>query len=335
MKTITSRALLAVALLTTFAWGQQPQTEPTLSDFSARFEARSGNDLALSLEFVNALRDDSGMASAVPALLRGGGVSTDASRTMLHSLERAGTSAAQRALVTVFSDPAQRHLDRLRAVVAAGGVAAPTKETLDGLWGAANQRHDPQAVDVANTALLAIGVVGSTYRDLQPKSYPAVRDSLVGSLGMAADPIERSMLLKALGNLHDPVVGFDANVYLFDSSATVRASAADALGFMGAEDSRDLMLSVLVDEPRGVVRAALVEGLSSLTADAGALGIVHEVILDEAHPGARAHMAAYLGEHLDLIPEARETLEAMMRTDPSNRIRILAASTLSHPPVGG
>ena len=55
--------------------------------------------------------------------------------------------------------------------------------------------------------------------------------------------------------------------------------------------------------------------------------MVNSLIADEPQERARYNMARFLGENLELYPEARETLGQLARTDGSKRVRRYASVT--------
>jgi HEAT repeat protein len=209
-----------------------------------------------------------------------------------------------------------------------GGVAAPTAEALETLWQRTDARTDPKSVDVANTALLALGIAGSTLREHSPAEYPSVREGLVGRMHGTGDQLERTLLLKAVGNLGDASLGGEVVPYLSDTSAPVRACAAQSLGLMDCKTSAPVLAERLGHEPSGPVRLSIVNSLRRLQDTGAALAAVHDQLLVEPNPAARAAMVSYLGEHLEQVPQARPTLELLMLSDRSRQVRLLAAAAL-------
>jgi HEAT repeats len=331
MHTVFKRSLtVVVLLLLTVASRAQvaPAAPAGLADVLTRLEQRSSPSLALNAELEQLLRDEPALVASVPGLLRQGSLKSATTDVLIHVLEVIGSADAQRALGEILADPAQDHLDRLRAVVALGAVAAPTGDSLDTLWQATGARTDPKAIDVANTALLALGVAGSTLRQQSPAQYPALREELLSRMHGTGDQLERTLVLKAVGNLQDDSVGSQVMPFLADASAPVRASAAQSLGLMRCEASAPVLAGQLGTEPSGAVRIAIVTSLTRLQGTADAIVAVHDQLLIDPNPAARAVMVTYLGEHLDQLPAARPTLELLMLSDPARQVRLLAAKAL-------
>ena len=71
--------------------------------------------------------------------------------------------------------------------------------------------------------MLALGVAGSTLRQESPAQYPALREELLSRMHGTGDQLERTLVLKAVGNLQDESVGSQVMPFLGDTSAPVRA----------------------------------------------------------------------------------------------------------------
>lgn len=293
-----------------------------------RLNLRTGSDVPLAVELQEHLRAHPALVNEVPGLIRSGAASLDASRTLIFALERVGTLDAQRSLVEIQGDEGHRQLDRLRAVISLGALDAPSDLSLGTLWTVADQRLDGKAIELSNGALLGLGISGHRLRASSPEGYSALRDGLLSVLHGAGDSHLRCIALKAVGNLHDPVLGGDVQTYLFSPQPTIRATAAQAIAMSRAADLRELLGDILIEEPHGIVRATLVEALRTFEAEPKVLAQVHTLVRTEVHTEARAEMVKYLVDQIERIPEARETLIQIARTDSTTRVRMLAAAVL-------
>jgi hypothetical protein len=304
-----------------------------LDECLMRLEETAGGPVAASLtpyhELLDLLRSTPGLIESVPAVLQAGAGSLDGSDALIRGLEEIGTGAAQEALLAIPSDGSLRHTDRLRAIIALGGVESPTEAAFAGLWALAGQRSDPASLDLSNTALLALGSAGSRLVDA-PERRAAVRSGLVDRLRATEDVGERTMLLKAIGNLRDVTLGGLVVESLFDESAPVRAAAAWTLGALQDVANRDTLAMQLPAEPRGAVRAAMAEALLRLPPSDLALQAVNGLTRNERNHQARAMMVRYLVKHLHAFEEARPTLLERVATDPTPQVRLLASYVLRH-----
>lgn len=342
MKHFLTAALsaLVTALLSGMAFSQvgrpsagssAPETPPVarpLERIVADLGASTQQSPKLYFELHALLLTSPELVAEIPVRLKRGEANLDASAVLIYALEDIDTSETQAALVSIHTDRAQRHMDRLRAAVSLGSVMVPTEASLASLWAAAERWSDPESVDVANTSLLSLGRAGRRLRDAWDPRYETVRDDLLRRLRTTPRTSERAMTLKALGNLRDLTLGGEISNYLVDESAPVRATSAQALGMLGDATHRELLVALLPEEIHGAVRCAMTEALRQIPADPRSLGAVHLMAREEPHTESRAQMVRYLVEHLREFDEPTETLRWMTSNDPSNQVRLLASSVL-------
>jgi hypothetical protein len=332
--------LRAAAILLALGTSAMAQADPAVG-FEARVEPLEQLDAVIKelddlggqgpvtfrrLEAMLAARP--ALAAEIPVILRAGAVGDTTQATLVRSLEVTGSAHAQSALRTIYRDPGQKHMNRLRGIIGAAGLVEPRPESIEGLWSVALQRSHPADVDLSNTAQLALGALGSTLRRSgKTTRYGQVRAGLVTSLHTTANPLERSVLLKAVGNTLDPELHADVLPYLHDEHAPVRASAAQSLGMLREDATLGLLIDRLHTEERGVVRAALVRAIARLSPTEGAVLEIHALMPVERHPTARGAMVTYLGQHQGMVPAIRGTLEHALGDD-SQLVRDLAAEAL-------
>lgn len=332
LRTLAVAALLAgtaFSQTTARAAGDAPDARTRFAAILARLEANPKPTPAEYGALHDLLAKAPELAEEIPGLLRAGKVGPDASAHLIYALEDIGTPETQTALASIHADPAQRHVDRLRAAISLGSVTAPTSSSLASLRAAVERRSDPDSVDLANTSLLALGSAGHWLAASGSAEYVGVRDELLHRMRTTPHGTERVMVLKALGNLGDRALAGEISNHLVDGSAPVRASAAETLGRLGDEGQREVLVALLPNEPHGAVRAHMVEALRGMPADRAALGLVHVMIQSEEHTHSRAQMVRYLVEHLRDYRDSIETLRQMVSSDPSNEVRLLASSVLS------
>ena len=261
------------------------------------------------------------LVPSVPSILRS---NPHASNSLIHVLEDLGTRSAQRALSTIASDVTFEHDDRLRAVIGLGSVEAPTPASLSTLWLVATERSTPEGVELSNTSLLSMGAAGSRLKVGTPV-YTTLTQGLVDAVNRTPSSHLRATLLKAIGNLHNPAFGSAVVPHLQDERAPVRAAAAQAIGMLQDSDQRDFLVNMLPNEPRGAVRASIVNAIRKLPASDFTLRSIDDYVHVEPHPYARAAMVRYLVEHFHDFDGARGTLLELVETDPSQQVRVLAS----------
>ena len=248
---------------------------------------------------------------------------------LIHILERAGTPQAQEALVMVADDSFYRNWNRIRAIIALGGVENATDEAIAFLVTISQSRQDDEANDRANAALMAVGAIGKTLSASAPERSDRIRDNLTANLNAARDSTETGMVLKAMENLGDPALERTITPYLQDESPYVRGAAALALGRTRSEGTLDVLTDHLALEQDRQVRSAIITGMEGVgNATVRSLNVVQEMVLQEPDSGTRYHMTRYLGNNLDRYPEGRDTLKSLVIRDKSSQVRKTASVAL-------
>ena len=295
-------------------------------------DARNGRGATTLRALERLLIEQPQVTSEIPGMLLAGDIGDGAAAVVALALENTGTPQAQRALGAIARDPRQRHMDRLRAVMASAGLDEPRDESIADLWALASTRVDERSTDVSNTAHLALGALASTLRTSaggKPGRYEGLRGALTTTLATTGDPHERSIVLLALGNAHDPRSSVDILPHLEDELAPVRASAARALGMVHDPSVAEPLALYLEREPRGAVRSALVRSMTRLPASDGTVRAVRTGLEQETHPVARADMVSFLVENADRVPDLDALLRHLRATDPSGAVREAALQGLA------
>jgi HEAT repeat protein len=248
---------------------------------------------------------------------------------LIHLLERSGTPQAQEALVMIMDDPYYRSWNRVRAIVALGGIENATDEAIASLVNISQNRDGVDTADMANAALMALGSIGKTLTGSDPERADLIREDLISTLEGARDFSETGMVLKAMENMGDPVLAETISPYLQDDAPFVRSAAARALGRLKGEENLERLTDQLEVEQNRVVRAAIIAGMEDNGgATLQSLQTVNAMVLTETEAGARFRMTKYLGDNLADFPEGKRTLQILALKDPSSRVRTHARSVL-------
>ncbi len=297
------------------------------------FDRIGGRDRSVIFELRRLLREYRDLAWVVLEMIDAASLSADTRSELYHLLEVAGTSEAQEVLQDISGDAGRSQVDRRQAVIALGGTAWPTDSSLEVLWEIAGRRAEGE--DLANTASLSLGRLGSCLRGTEPDRYAPLRERLVAGLGTSTGSLQRANILTSLGNTCDPSLSGEVAPYLDAESAQVRDAAAGALGSLPAEGTAAILTGRLPQEPHGGVRTSIVESLRRLEVrDATTAAAIDGLVLREPDAGARFSMARFLVERIDAFPAGRPSLERMMATDPSEGIRSYLARQLRRQPAG-
>lgn len=266
------------------------------------------------------LRADDRAAALLLAALHDGTFAQRTRADVFLAFELGGTDVAQQALAQVAAANAWTTADRLRALIALGGVERPSAATLDALWQATQRRQDATGQELADTALLALGALGSSLpRDAV---YTNLVDGLRAIAYGGADIGERSCALAAIANTGDAELARDVQPLLDAAEPAVRRAAAKAYGTLVPAAAATEFGTRLGSERASPVRAAMAASLRKVPSpEPGVLAAVRTQMVREVDASARLDLARCLGRHLD-DPEneaalrtvfARETLPQLRR----------------------
>lgn len=104
----------------------------------------------------------------IPALFLKNEINSGAVASIINALELSGTPEAQKALISIIRGNHQLPLDRIRAIVALGGIQNPTTNTLNTLWNQVGKRATPLSIEMSNTAALALRNISKALKVKNP-----------------------------------------------------------------------------------------------------------------------------------------------------------------------
>jgi len=260
-------------------------------------------------------------ADSIPPLLKERNLTGKAAGSVLLALELVGHPEAQTALKDVFEDNDQISDNRLRAIVAAGGIAKSEEELVESLFNlseAGREGGNDDDLERADTSLLALGILSySLSKGEEPAESNAINERIVTSLQRSEDKRERVMCLKALGNTSNPDIISAIEPYLTSESAAERAASAGSLRNFSDEHTLELLVDSMEDDPESGVRKAAISALS----DRGGIGIVEPVcrhLPNEPDDYLRRMMVSVLGKNK--TPEVVDTLKKQLEVETSSEV---------------
>ena len=300
------------------------------ADLAALNSAREGRHVWIH-RLRDLIRSDGELPFALLAAMRKQELNDRTRADLYLVLELAGSPQSQAALRSVIDGDGWTTTDGQRAVIALGGMAAPTTETIAALWKLARGADaNSGRSELAGTATLALGSLGQHLITAKDDRYPSLRSDLLSGALAGADARQRVDYVHALGNTGDVSLAREIVPLLDDAEPAVRGATAQSLGRLGADVTADQLLARLNQEKVGVVRGAIAEALVSWTSPTpAAVASIRAGIRGEREESARLAMAQILGKSLATYPQNREVLQALLRSEPSERIRRQVAELLA------
>lgn len=240
------------------------------------------------------------------------GIADAASAGLLHALELAGNDGCQDALGKVCSETSYPQANRKRAIIAIGGVKAASEAAVATLWELSATRDPDGGNDLANTALLALGVAGRNLQGSDAERSAEVSFGLQKALSSAA-PDGKAVVLTAIYNTHDAGLLPAVQAELDASNPMVRAAAAMAASAMDRSEAFGSLFARVKSEPDSWARAAMIDGMGKLNHRSDeAFTMCVDMVRSERNTQVRMSLARYLVDNLSHYPASRSTLEEIM-----------------------
>lgn len=309
--------------------GEGENQQPSITDIITRYEAGAFKRFAFLREMEDRLLSNPEAYQELVEHIQSRTFSDRTQALMIHALERVGTADAQFELIALVNDDRTKTMNKMRAVVALGGLKQPGTEAVDTLIGISRNSLGSFDDDLAHTATLALGAVAGTLCIEDPEQYAKIRNELIDTLQSAASTEDEAIALKAMANMSDSETIPTVASYLSSPSSLVRAGAAEALGGFDSPDFYRLLADRLSEEQNGRVRAALVRGMEWINdATTVELQTINRMILSEPVAEVRLEMTRYLCNHIADHPELERTMKHLVMTDASTEIRLTAFNAL-------
>ncbi|MHC4957442.1 MAG: HEAT repeat domain-containing protein [Planctomycetota bacterium] len=290
----------------------------------AAYTGGDGTDTARVHALAEMLAAFPEFAAEIPRYLARDDLAEYVAAGLAHALQLAGNPACQQALGQVASGDAYPHKNRIRGIVALGGVEEPTPDAVDALW-KLTERRGPDADEdqLGSTAVLALGRAGERLRKAENPRYKDLRAGLRANLARSAG-LQKTEALLAMSSTGDPELLPDAAPELDAREPNVRAAAARAVGATDRPEALEHLVDRLEREPDSWVRRSLLDGMGRISATSDdACARCLELLRTERDKQVRFELVKYLGDNLESYPASRETLEALLNDRRnSNEMRI-------------
>ncbi len=236
---------------------------------------------------------------------------------LINVLELTGTPEAQHILTRIAASEDFGHMNQIRAVIALGGIEAPTNESVAFLWDTAAQRENASQKDLSNTSLLSLGILG-------PKSVQQsqIEQKLKDEFIQASDDNEKKrILLLSMQNAN--AENFEPQIFeaLDNDSPNIRDAAIKALHGVDNAKVRERLLKLFTTTEDVKVRRRLVRTLMSIPPDDRLMERARKNLFDDPDNLVRKEIILYLFRYRSLYPENISTLEQFKKVerDPNNQ----------------
>ena len=179
-------------------------------------------------------------------------------------------------------------------------------EARDALLSFTLSNLDASDQQLADSTLLTLGSIARNTQDIELESM------LIDRLNSAGDTGRAMVAMTALGNTGSEVSAQAIGDYLTSKSSALSARAADALGQIKSETSKQLLANSLKTESRPVVLSKVIAGLgeNNLT-EADLAQLKTKTSVSEAPIVRRAAVEA-ISKQASRLPEAKKLLEGLM-----------------------
>ncbi len=236
---------------------------------------------------------------------------------LINVLELAGTPKAQQVLTQIASSEAFQHMNQLRAIIALGGVEKPTEETIDYLWEKWQQREDMDKLDLSNTSILSLGILGS-----KSEQSSKIRQHLKEAYSQAMDEnAKRRILLLSMQNADARYFKSEIFEALEDQNPNVKGAAVKALRGIDSDEVREHLSTLMITKEEVNVRRRVAKVLQSIPPDRQLIEQARKNLFQESDNLVRRELIRYLWKHRSQFPENITTLQRLrtIERDPENQ----------------
>lgn len=264
------------------------------------------------------LRQYPELIKEIPDTVRSGNLPPRNTLALIHSLGMVGGVEAENNIIALFDDKSLNKNLRIQAIVAGSELENPSDQVVNSLWKLANDN----SADIANAALLNIGIIISNLQGAGAERYGHVLNDLISSFQKAqqSNSSEAAVLMEALANTGAREIIPIVSVYLDSPSPKDRSAAALALRRVSGADIEALLVGLVSDDETPDVRRAAVEALQGRSEVEWTENQLSELLFDEPNAGVRAEIIRYFGARLDSFPQSRGVIRELLsrESDPRN-----------------
>lgn len=238
---------------------------------------------------------------------------------LIHALELAGHAEAQKELLAMAQNAELSQMNRMRAIVALGGITRAEPQTIDALWEFWDRRanSDEDTLELGQTALLSLGIIANAMPNTNQAAgiISKISTELPEGLSYFDNMETTALLMQAAGNAASETLAPTLYDYLASDMPTYRSIAAEALLKYDDTVSQKALTSALSKETVTDIRQVMANTLAKQTSTPEILTEVAAYLPTEENAGIRAALCAMIGRNVKSTPEAEALLRSYIKKE--------------------
>ncbi|HLU50024.1 MAG TPA: HEAT repeat domain-containing protein, partial [Planctomycetota bacterium] len=288
----------------------------------------SSDEAALMAKIVDLVRRDPRVVTEILDRLQSPEATDELAAVLLGALGAAGTAEAQEGLVAVFASPEWPESRRFTAITALAQVEAPTPFLFDSL-----EQLRAANGELAGNALLLLGAMGSRVSESDPERYGALRDQileLATSATRAADSDGGGAIvfLEAAKNLRLGTTPELIEAIYRDGDDLLRLEAIGFVEHTFDDRANELLRHALAADSSAGIRAAAAQSLAQAERRVE-IELIEEIVATDPSLEVRKAVVTALAERARADERAAEALATIAESNDASEVRELAAAALA------
>ncbi|MCC5815500.1 MAG: hypothetical protein JJT78_12150 [Leptospira sp.] len=265
----------------------------------------------------------------VEGILKSGTLNDTAQSALIHVLELAGTTQAQKTLLQLADSTSISEMNRIRSVIAVGDVVSPTEETISGLSKLTEIRNSDISKDLSNSAILSLGRIASTAKSISDSTILEGAKSIIHN--KLDDPkLEteaKSATIRAVANTGDRGLFEKASQYMESSDSNLRIAAVSILDASTNPADGSKLNQLFTKEEESRVREEILRVQLNRSPDPDTYQLIEKSFSQESNTNNRMLMVDYLAKNKSIGKDSNQKLESILKneTDPDVRAKLYKA----------
>jgi len=243
----------------------------------------------------------------------------DLAAYLINILQSCGIPQAQAVLRDIAASEEFSSLNKLRAVIAMGGLQHPTRETIDFLWDIYDKREDKEQKRFSDIALLSIGRAGPK-SDNKEEIQHRLKEVYIES---SDDSIKQRVVLLSMQNAG--AKNFELEIFdaLNSTRNNVKSAAIEALSFQNSDEVRGELLPLFKTDEVLKVRRKTIKTLLTIDTDDNLIQQARKNLFEDDDATVRKGIILYLLKYRSSYPENIEILRNFRKVEHDKNNQIL------------